>query len=87
MGEQIPSSKEEDTLNEQFLSRKDIAVKLRQLGVDVDFEDWDGLDDNDVLDIIVTLAMMHNLDLDEILQLTVPIVKRRREEEGEPSEI
>lgn len=87
MSEQIPMSIEEDTLNEQFLSRKDIAVKLRQLGVDVDFEDWDGLDDNDVLDIIVTLAMMHNLDLDEILQLTVPIVKRRREEEGEPSEI
>lgn len=33
------------------LDRKGIASRLRERGIDVDFEDWDGLSDERVIDI------------------------------------
>lgn len=55
------------------LNRREIAVALRQLEIDVDFEDWDGLDDNDVLGSIATLAVMYDFDVEEVLSQVVPL--------------
>jgi hypothetical protein len=49
--------------NEPMLDRKRIAV---------DFEDWDGLDDNDMLGSAATLAAMHDLDVEEVLKNVIP---------------
>lgn len=67
---------------EPVLDRKEIAVNLRRLGIDVDFEDWDGLDDNDVLGDIVTLATVHDFDMDEVLESVTPIEHRTHNDGG-----
>lgn len=60
---------------EPILDRKEIAVSLRHLGIDVDFEDWDGLDDNDVLGAIITLAIAHDFDMEEVVKTITPVEK------------
>ncbi len=60
---------------EAMLDRKQIAVDLRELGIDVDFEDWDGLDDNEVLGNVATLALMYGFDIEEVLKIIAGIEK------------
>ena len=54
---------------ELVLNRQQLAISLRQQGIDVDFEDWDGLCDYSVSRIAAVLAV-HNCsregDTDEV---------------------
>lgn len=69
---EIPTNNQE-FVSEPKLDRREIAVELRKLGVDVDFEDWDGLDDNDVLGSIGTLALIHDFDVEDVLKTAAPV--------------
>ena len=77
---EVPRSPERE--NQPPLDRKEIAVNLRQLGIEVDFEDWDGLDDNDVLGYVAQLGLMHGFDLDEILEASGIPIERREDTTG-----
>lgn len=66
---EIPTSNQE-FVSEPELDRREIAVELRKLGIDVDFEDWDGMDDNDILGSIGMLALMHDFDIEDVLKTT-----------------
>lgn len=68
MKEQYQSKEQEPVLD-----RKEIAVNLRRLDIDVDFEDWDGLDDNHVLGAVGTLALMYDFDIEEVLKMVAPV--------------
>lgn len=63
----MPESAEHEFERDQQLNRREIAVKLRQLDIDVDFEDWDGLDDVDFLGAITMLGTIYDFDPDELL--------------------
>lgn len=66
---------EHEQSQEPVLNRKEIAVALRNLDIDVDFEDWDGLDDEEVLGNIATLAAMYDFDVEELLGAVTPLEK------------
>ncbi len=56
----------QEKVQELLLNRKEIAVNLRRLDIDVDFEDWDGLEDDEVLGAVANLAAMYDLDLENL---------------------
>lgn len=64
------------------LDRKVIAISLRRLGIDVDFEDWDGLDDSYVRGRVATLAAQYGFDIEAVLTNVAPV-----EEGGEQYEV
>lgn len=53
---------------EPIIDRPSVAIKLRELGVDVDFEDWDGLDDNEVLGMIAMFSSQYDVDMEELFE-------------------
>jgi hypothetical protein len=60
------------------LDRGVIVEKLKELGVDVEIEDFLDEDDNDVLGIIATYAYMYDGDIDQFFAyLDVPVALRR----------
>ena len=48
--------------------RSEIARRLRLRGIDVDYEDWDGLSDERVVDIVWNKVFIHGgIDFEEII--------------------
>jgi len=50
------------------LDRIATAIALRGKGFDIDFEDWDGLSDESVLEIIIYLLDGSTSDMEEIVK-------------------
>lgn len=48
--------------------RSEIARRLRLRGIDVDYEDWDGLSDERVVDIVWNKVFIHGgIDFEDII--------------------
>ncbi len=84
---ELLAHKPENQNNEPKLDRQLVVGRLRELGIKEDLEylfDEHEFDDNVLLGEIVTLALMYDLDMDDVLPEVAPIEKRTRGEEGEP---
>lgn len=55
--------------------RKATAVALRQYGFDVDFEDWDGLCDESVLERLVALVSETEIDANWLMESPETLVR------------
>jgi hypothetical protein len=62
-------SQDDPHIEELVLDRIGLAVSLREQGIDVDFNDWDGLSDESVsriASVLVDLAYRNRGETDEI---------------------
>ena len=50
------------------LDRAGTAVALREKGIDVDFEDWDGLTDESVLETLMHLLHGSGIDMQDVVK-------------------
>ena len=67
---------------EPSLNRLELVESLKQLGIDVDLNDFDELDDNDLLGVIATLGLEYDFDLEEVLRAVVDVEKVGEESIG-----
>lgn len=81
MSEMPPDNTEQD--NTYPIDKELVVGRLQELGVDIEPEDLDDLDDEEVMTVILTHATMYDLDIDDVLRETAPVEKRRKEELGE----
>ncbi len=73
MNEFLPQDNIESEKGEPRLDRVEIVNRMRELKIDIELEDFEGLDDNDVLGVIGTYAIQYDFDIEEVLRYTVPL--------------
>ncbi len=59
------------------LDRIQFAIKLREFGMDADFEDWDGLTDKEAR----TLVMRHNIERSQVILMLAKDCEKEVEDE------
>lgn len=83
MAETLPGPEQS---GERPLDRSLVVGRLQEYGVNVELEDFEGLDDNEVMGDVTTYALEFGIDMDEIFPEIFPVVKRFKSELGEVSE-
>lgn len=66
--ERMQEVQTQNLAQEGSLNRKEIAIRLRQKSIDVDYEDWDGLSDEDVVERVWSIVFIRGgIDFEEII--------------------
>lgn len=83
MAEILP---EPEQSGERPLDRSLVVGRLQEYGVNVELEDFEGLDDEEVMGDVTTYALEIGIDMDDIFPEIFPIEKRYKSEFGEVAE-
>lgn len=78
MPEDATSPEQEPT--EAKIDLRLVVGRLQEYGVEVELEDFEGLDPDEVMGDIVNYATMHDLDMDDILREVTPIESRKMDD-------
>ena len=78
MPEETTSPEQEPT--EAAIDLVLVVGRLQELGVEVELEDFDGLDPNEILSHIASYATMYDIDIDDILPQVTPIESREKDD-------
>ena len=63
------------------LDRELVVGRMQEFGINVEMEDLEGMDDDEVYDLILTYALQAGVDMDDILPEVAPVESRDRSED------
>lgn len=77
MSEHLPQQDPELEQGELVLDRVKIVRLMQELKIDIELEDFDGLDDTDVLGAIAANAAVFDFDPEEVVRYVTPTEERK----------